>query len=161
MRSEVWVVQFAAVQDPPVELTQPEWWVGLPNRGGPALMDSIRVPSQQHLLQLMQQQSLSRSVDAVEVRESATEVYCMQATAPTQQQHHISIPQGQERAYSAASAGNYPVSSRGSSNSCSQVPGFFGHLHLGKGDKETANGWGPVPSTDPSSRGVSGERQKT
>lgn len=154
------------VQDPPVELTQPQWWVSLPNPlpGLPAygMESSIRLPAMPSML--------NRSVDAVDVRESATEVYCLRAAAstysvPSSQQHQglSRVSQRQSTACAPASASSanhaYPNSSRGSSDNGGAVPGFFGHLPLGKGAMNPKEKWGLSISTEPSSRDVSREQQ--
>ncbi|XP_026191403.1 uncharacterized protein LOC113146902 [Cyclospora cayetanensis] len=151
-------------KDPPVELTQPEWWVGLPGGGSPGLLESLRLTPRQQRQQLLAQQPYQQGVwghpvDAVDVRESATEIYCMQAAASTyylpakqQQRQTTGIPQSHSsRAYAAAApvASSYPASSRGSSDGQNQVPGFFGHLPLGKGLKKSSDGWGLANSTEP------------
>ncbi|KAL8432952.1 hypothetical protein ACSSS7_004245 [Eimeria intestinalis] len=134
-------------KDPPVELTQPEWWVSLPATGPglpvSALDTSLRMQPHHPL-----HASVSRSADAVDVRENATEIYCMHAAAtsyyiPAKQQAPSSsslekLPQGPlDRAYAAATppSTTYPGSSRGSSDSRrgEVLPGFFGDLPLGKG----------------------------
>ncbi|KAL8426034.1 hypothetical protein Efla_001952 [Eimeria flavescens] len=148
-------------KDPPVELTQPEWWLNLPNQspGLPvsALDTSLRMQPHHPLHAL-----LTRSGDAVDVRENATEIYCMQAAAASYylpSKLHVGggspeqqLPPGpHSRAYAAATPPEttYPDSSRSSSDkrpTNAVLPGFFGDLPLGKGVLPCSDSTGPPPS---------------
>lgn len=114
------------LQEPPVDVAQPEWWTSIPSSarrpapasvapGGSTLSDAFL---KAHALNT----SLNSSIDAIDVMETSTEVFCPPAGGYPSASHLVNVrPNG------------YPVSSRESSAG-SGVPGFFGNSHFSKDD---------------------------